>query len=136
MRKLKSQNGFTASAAVLAIIIVSVSLGLISVILYNAYSQALATHQNSLATFYIVEILEKVNSMDFFDEDLVAGTKRPTNGYLLDIPIDSNYDVVLTISDYTGNTNRTDLVKQIMVDVQYQENNLTKNVNIETLKLR
>jgi len=129
MKKIKSENGFTAMDATISIIIVSLSLALISSIIYNTYTQALSTHKNSMATMYAVEILEKINKLDYNDESLEQNTII-SNGSILGINIDQGYQVNVNI-----NEEKEEFIKKITVIVSYEDENMNKNITIETLKL-
>lgn len=137
MQRLKSEKGFTTMDATVAIVIVTLSLVLIATIIYNTYTQVLSTHKNSMATFYAVEVLEKVNKLEYYDVYLQQGTLT-SDKTILDIPIDTNYVVTLNIQDYNkqqGNTDKQDLIKTVEVIVEYTDNNMQKNISIKTLKL-
>lgn len=137
--KMKSQKGFTTMDATIAIIIITISLGLITTVVYNNYTQILSTHKNSMATFYAVEVLEQANKLEYDDIYLSEGIRTSEqDGTILDIPIDSSYTVNLNISKYNnieGNIDKQDLIKILEVIVKYTDNNIEKNISIKTLKL-
>lgn len=139
MKKLKSEKGFTTADATVAIIIITLSLSLIATLVYNSYVQVLSTHKSSMATFYAVQILEKVNKLEYYDVYLQEGTTTKTpEGTLLDIPIDNNYNATLNIQDYNkqeGNEDKQDLIKTVEVIISYTDNSEPKNISIKTLKL-
>lgn len=138
IKKIKSENGFTTIDATIAIIIVSLALVLISSIVYNTYLQVLSTHKSAMSTFYLVQVLEKANKLDYNDINLNEGilTSEGEN-QILDIPIDANYVVTLNIKKYNkteGNTDKLDLIKILEAKVSYTDNKLQKDIIIKTLK--
>ena len=137
MQKLKSEKGFTAIDGTIAVIIISIGITLISTLIYNTYVQVLSAHKNSMATYYAVQILEKVNKLDYYDIYLKQG-ETTSNSSILDVPIDDQYTITLNIQDYNkqaGNETKKDLIKIITVTVQYLDNNLNKNISIQTIKM-
>ena len=139
IKKIKQQNGFTTTDATIAIIIVTFALILISTIVYNTYIQTLSTHKNSMATFYAVEVLEKVQKLDYNDVYLEEGVlDSNVSNEILGIPIDSNYNVKLYIEKYNSsehNIGKEDIIKILKVEVKYTDDKLVKNIEISTLKL-
>lgn len=138
MQKLKSEKGFSAADGAIAVVIISLSIVLISSLIYNTYVQVLSTHRNSMATLYAVEILEKVNKLPYSSDSLAQGTKSTKGGNMLGIAIDDNYQVELGIQDYnktTNNTGKQDLIKIVEVAVSYIENGVQKNIRMKTLKI-
>ena len=138
MQKLKSEKGFSTADGAIAVVIITISVVLIASLVYNTYVQVLATHRNSIATLYAVEVLEKVNKLAYSSNDLKEGVKNSDPGSILGVAILDNYRVELKIQDYNkmpGNTNKRDLIKIITVAVSYMENNIQKNISMKTLKI-
>jgi len=138
--KLKSNKGFTELDVCVAIIITSIMIALISTIAYNTYTQLLATHRNSVATSYAVDVLEKINKLNYNDSSIANGTYQTTseNSNILGIKINPRYTVVLNVQDNnktSGNTAKRDLIKIITVAIAYEEAGIEKNIMIKTLKL-
>jgi len=138
--KLKSNKGFTELDVCVAIIITSIMIALISTIAYNTYTQLLATHRNSVATSYAVDVLEKINKLNYNDSSIANGTYQTTseNSNILGIKINPRYTVVLNVQDHnktSGNTAKRDLIKIITVAIAYEEAGIEKNIMIKTLKL-
>lgn len=143
VQKLKSEEGFTTLDTAIALVIISISLILIANIIYNSYLQVLSTHRNAMATFYAVEILEKIQKLDYNDLYLKHGERTieeiPNEDVnkILDIPIEKTYTANLKVEDYNklaGNENKEDILKIVEVTVGYIENDINKNITIKTLK--
>ena len=64
---LKSENGFTVTDAIIAIMVIVIFAGVISSISYNIYLQSSFIKRNNTATNYIVELFEYAKTIDLSD---------------------------------------------------------------------
>ena len=136
---IKSESGFTGTDVAIAIMVIVIFITIICAISFNVYISTSSTERTSRANAYIVDILEKVQKLDYDDPLLAVGEYRTDtdNRKILDISIPKGYQVNLKISKYTempGNENKQDIIKIIEVNISYLLNKQTKEINIKTLK--
>ena len=137
MNKFKnSASGFIAAEAVLGIgIFILLSTLAITVIL-NIYSTNLSTHRLAMATNYAVEILENAKSLNYYDSKLASGEYEGND--ILGVDLAENYIAKLTVKDYNkleGNEGKENVIKILKINIEYQDGELTKNIEMNTLKL-
>ena len=138
---IRKQEGFSGVELSVAVIIVTIFIGLIGALIFNVYLHTTSAARNSQATSYAVEILEKANQLYYDDTLLNTGTytTNDTNRQILGINIPQGYEVSLEIEKYNeqpGNTDKLDLIKILDVNVDYTVGNNSYNVNIKTLKVK
>ncbi|MCL2860132.1 MAG: hypothetical protein FWF46_06200 [Oscillospiraceae bacterium] len=140
--KLRQNNGVIEMDIIIAMIIVVIFITMISMITINVYSSLVSTQKAAVCTDYAVKIFENAELLPYDDERLKAGTYTKDYGQadneILGIIIDTNYKVELNITDYNkipGNEDKQDLIKKLDLRVYYKENNLEKNIDIQTLKI-
>lgn len=138
---IRKQEGFSGVELSVAVIIVTIFIGLIGALIFNVYLHTTSAARNSQATSYAVEILEKANQLYYDDTLLNTGTytTNDTNRQILGINIPQGYEVSLEVEKYNeqpGNTDKLDLIKILDVNVDYTVGNNSYNVNIKTLKVK
>lgn len=78
IQKLKQEKGITGTDAIIAIIILTFFISVISVVTTNIYSSSEAVKRNSNATSYAIAILERANKL-YYDEITVNNLKEGMN---------------------------------------------------------
>ena len=138
IKNLKNNKGFTAIDAAIGVVILAIGISALGIIVYNTLNQVDSTQKNSVATFYAVQVLEKINELDYNDVYLAEGTATSTGtNKIIGLNVSEEFTVTLNIQNYNstaGNTDKQDLIKIIDVTVSYEDNELEKNINIKTLK--
>ena len=138
IKNLRNNKGFTAIDAAIGVMILTIGISALGIIVYNTLNQVNSTQKNSVATFYAVQVLEKINELDYNDVYLAEGTATSTGtNKIIGLNVSEEFTVTLNIQNYNstaGNTDKQDLIKIIDVTVSYEDNKLEKNINIKTLK--
>ncbi len=129
VQSIREEKGITGTDAIIAIIVLTFFVSVISTVIINISSSSEAVKRNSNATSYAVAILEKANKLyydDITEENLVSGINIP-NGYIVNIQISK-----LSDADPT----KEDLVKKITVSVTYKLNKQDTSVSMAYIKAR
>lgn len=161
IKNLKKSNGFAATDALIAVLIISLFTGIIATIIYNIYLSNASIKRMGTATGYITSIFENVDK-EFYEDITIAGleTYIINNQELFSISdnqinIYSNnseeitknigktdnplYKIDMAIEYYNkteGNEEKLDLVKQITVTVTYKLGNKEQEISMKRLKSR
>jgi len=143
IKKLKDQKGIIVADALIAILIMTIFLGLIITLTYNIYLTANFTKRNSTAVNYGINIIEYIEKIDYKDikenylidyvetlgENISAGTDETT--------LTTPYRVILDIQNYNeieGNERKQDIIKKITVTIKYNLGDSVKEVTFEKVK--
>ena len=134
---LKRNNGFVFAEAVLAGFILMIMSGVVIALVFNIYSSKLSLHRTAMATNYCVEILEQVKILNYDDEKLEPAEKDIEE--LFGITLADNYKATIKIENYNDlltNQDKLDVIKIVNLNIEYQDGELTKNIEMRTLKIR
>ena len=159
IKNLKKSNGFAASDALIAILIITLFTGIIASLLYNIYLSNASLKRMSKANGYIVDVFEYVDKI-YYDEanqnnlisyfnkkyyykedgttpkediEAMAGTDEGT--------IDAPFKVIINLKNYSeiegdNSTQELDLVKEITMTVKYKLGNKDQELTIKRIKTR
>jgi len=137
MGKFKNnEKGFIAAEAVLGIGVFILLSTLAIILVLNIYNVNLSTHRLATAVDYAVEILENAKLLNYYDSKLAAG--EYSGNSLLGVQLGENYIANLVIKDYNkfeGNESKENLIKILKIYIEYTDGELTKSIEISTLKL-
>ena len=161
IKKLKKSNGFAASDALIAVLIITLFTGIIATIIYNIYLSNSSIKRMGTATAYITNIFEYVdkayyndisvsgletyinNNQDIFvtSDNKVNISSNDTNETSKSIGDSDNppYTIDIYIEYYNktqGNEDKLDLVKQLTVTVTYKLSNKDQTIIITRVKSR
>lgn len=160
-KKIKKENGFAGSDALIAVLIIVLFTGIIATIIYNIYLSNASIKRMGTSTKYITNIFENMDKA-YYDDVTLTGLKNyiNTNSDLFStsenqINISSNntsesnesigttdnprYTINVYIEYYnktTGNEDKLDLVKQITVTVIYKLGNKNQEITMTRVKSR
>lgn len=146
--KFKQNNGFAASDALIAIIIITIFTGLISTISYNIYLSNASLKRMSKANNYIIDVFEHVEKMyyeDVNEENLITYINEKYKNE--DVQAVNNeetevqypFKLVIQVQNYnemTGNEGKLDLVKEITATVKYKLGNREQIITMKKSKNR
>lgn len=146
--KFKQNNGFAASDALIAIIIITIFTGLISTISYNIYLSNASLKRMSKANNYIIDVFEHVEKMyyeDVNEENLITYINEKYKNE--DVQAVNNeetevqypFKLVIQVQNYnemTGNEGKLDLVKEITATVKYKLGNRDQIITMKKSKNR
>lgn len=159
MKKIqfKSNKGFVASDALIAISIIALFSGLIATVSYNIYLANSNIKRMSRANSYISEVFEYANKIyyeDVTEENLAeyfnnkyyySEGKVPKQNPEVKIKetpdekLETPFKIYLEIINYNkteGNTDKLDLVKQIKISVEYNIGNKHQKIEMTNVKKR
>lgn len=155
IKRLKNNNGFAASDALIAILIIALFTGIIASLLYNIYLSNASLKRMSKANGYIVDVFEYIDKI-YYDDVTIEKLKEQYT-YLKDFTGDDNsiqqdentnrlgilegidedkYTVMIVLDQYKPDENSLDLVKQITMSVTYKLGGKDQKVEIKRIKSR
>jgi len=136
---IKEEKGFTGIDIAISLIVITIFISIIANLIANINLTAQDTNRKTIATSYAVQEIEKIKAQGYSDsydskgiakeevlkeEDIYNGSEF--TGYNKKIVI---RDYVLVVNDTTKKSN---IVKEITVNISYKVGNKEKNVKIST----
>ncbi len=136
---IKEEKGFTGIDIAISLIVITIFISIIANLIANINLTAQDTNRKTIATSYAVQEIEKIKAQGYLDsydskgiakeevlkeEDIYNGSEF--TGYNKKIVI---RDYVLVVNDTTKKSN---IVKEITVNISYKVGNKEKNVKIST----
>ena len=136
---IREEKGLTGIDIAISIILLTIFISLIGNIIANINLTAQDTNRKTIATSYAVQEIEKIKAQGYIEsydskgitkedtlkeEDIYSGSEF--TGYNKKIVI---RDYVLVVND---TTKKSDIVKEITVNISYKVGNKEKNVKIST----
>lgn len=155
--KVKSQKGFAASDALIAVLIIALFTGIIATISYNIYLANSSIKRTSKATGYFVDMFEYIDKSNYDDVTLENLTTYFNKKYYYDEnsnnpkkdadakiqegneEINTPYKVQLIVQKYNeteNNQNKLDLVKEITMTVTFKIGNKEQTIEMKKIKSR
>lgn len=135
----KSQNGFTGIDITVAVIIITLFMSIIATVFFNLNLTATSLERKTEATYIAIDVLEKIKALDYDeivqDIQLIKDIKQNSEkeGYSIDVKIE-NYTNQTNID--VNDNEIDDLVKTIIVKVEYKVGKNTENVELKTTVTR
>ena len=131
--KLNSNKGVTIPDVIIAMIILSLFVGVISSLFYQIVSHNNAIRYNAVAVNYAVKIAEDIDKMTYeevVEEDLNESLQE-TYGYGDNIQID------IQVEKYSDeDASKKDLIKIVTITVQYEYMNSNQSYELKKLKIK
>ena len=136
---IKEEKGFTGIDIAISLIVITIFIAMIANLIANINLTAQDTNRKTIATSYAVQEIEKIKSQGYIEsydskgitkedilkeEDIYNGSEF--TGYNKKVVI---RDYVLVVNDTTKKSN---IVKEITVNISYKVGNKEKNVKIST----
>ena len=141
MKFLKNEKGFTLIDITVALIIILLFMSIISVLFFTLTKSSKGIERESEATYIATNIIEAYKAQRY--NDIVIEEKTYTDEtieIIEDQPINipQGYTAIISVTNYKpdGETEDNDLVKKVVVTVQYKLANEIKNVQLETYIIR
>lgn len=130
--KIKSNNGFSGVEITVALIILMIFMSLISMLFYNVYLIYTSNKRNSEATAYATQIMELVKKMYYADV-----TTQKLSAEIMKMNIPNGYGVQVEVENYKNENNvKEDLVKTVVITMNYRIGKQTKSLKFETIKAK
>lgn len=157
IKNLKKQNGFAASDALIAILIITLFTGIIASLLYNIYLSNASLKRMSKANGYIVDVFEYIDKV-YYDKvsenELITyfnnkyyyqadGTTPNEDAEIIavndDGAISTPFKAIISVQKYNeleGNKDKLDLLKEITMTVKYKLGNKEQEITVKRIKER
>jgi len=148
---IKNNKGIVVADALIAVLIMSIFLGLVSTLCYNIYITASFTKRNSQATDYGIKIIEYVDKINY-DEVTYDYLKAYINNTLdagnfkisaetkeNEKNLTTPYKAIIEIEKYNeleGNLGKEDLIKTVRIKIKYSVGDSEKILEFERVKQR
>ncbi len=148
---LKKNRGIVIADALVAVLIMAIFLGVISILTYNIYITASFTKRNSRAIDYGIKITEYIDTLSY-DSVIYGDTTNGLINYINNIDntisakkyddttiLTTPYRVEIKIEKYNeleGNETKQDVIKTVTLTINYNLGNSEKEVTFERVKQR
>lgn len=129
---IKSDKGFTMEDLTIALLIITLFVGIISTMMYKVYKVNLKADLTSQMVMYAVEILEDIDKIAYEEvkpelADIYNSKFSIPQGYTIDIQV-SNYG--------EGISNVKDLIKIIKLNISYTFSGEKEEFTVTRLKIK
>ena len=129
---IKSEKGFTMEDLAIALLIITLFVGIISTMMYKVYKINLKTDLTSQMVMYAVEILEDIDKIAYEEvkpelADIYNSKFSIPQGYTIDIQV-SNYG--------EGISNVKDLIKIVKLNISYTFSGEKEEFTVTRLKIK
>lgn len=135
----KNKKGVTTIDVAISLVIIMLFVSIFATLIFSVYISNQSVKRNTIATTYMTDIFEKINTLEYDDTRLLAGNYyEDDENKILDITIADGYSANLKITDYNkieGNENKEDLIKIIELDINYKVGQSDKKLTAKTLKI-
>ncbi len=142
-QKLKCEKGITNADIVIAVILVTLFIGLLATMTNMIQRDAKKTQREEQAMSYAIELIELAKSQDFsvypkLGSQKIQDVEELQDGYI----VDKNHNTptpfyktitVQDISEFSAHIDKQpEIMKKITVTISYQQDNEEKNVTLTT----
>lgn len=146
LKKLKSQKGATGTDVLIAVAMIVLAVGIVSMLYVNTSMQSRNITRTSGATRIATNLIENIDAMSY-DELLttLAGSNevtvdKNTEAKIFNTKIPTGFAITITATPVYGShtvaQEQFDLVRQVEVVVSYDVGKTTEQVNFSTVKQR
>ena len=129
---IKSNKGFTMQDLIIATLIITIFVGLISTLMYSVYNVNIRTDLTSEMATYAVQILEDIDKIAYeeVNSDLA-------NTYKSQFNIPAGFDVNIEVTNYgDGTQNIEDVIKIVNLTISYELRGDTEQFSVQRLKIK
>lgn len=129
---VKSQKGFTIQDLAIALLIITLFIGLISTLMFNVYKINIKSELTSQMVMYSVQILEDIDKISY--EEV---TSELSNSYNSKFSIPEGFEIDINVSNYAdGLTNVQDLIKIVDLNISYNYLGEKEEFKVTRLKIK
>lgn len=129
---VKSQKGFTMQDLAIALLIITLFIGIISTLMFNVYKINIKSKLTSQMVMYSVQILEDIDKISY--EEV---TSELSNSYNSKFSIPEGFKIDIKVSNYAdGLTNVQDLIKIVDLNISYSYLGETEEFKVTRLKIK
>lgn len=132
---IKGNKGFTTADVAVAIIIITIFVGMIATIFYNFYLTTTAKNRNAMATNCLIDVIEQVKLIPY-DEIDETRVNSLIDALAKDETIPKGYTITVSVQKYNeieGNEGKEDIIKILNVKAEYTVGNKIEKIDISTL---
>lgn len=131
----KNEKGVTIIDLVIAIIIMSVFVGVITTLMAKIYKQSIEVQVSSNAMAYATIVLEKIDEKSFEEVQKPSFLQKLKESGEITIP--EEYTIELNVENPENVSEEiTDVIKKATVTVKYKIKNEEKSISISKLKVK
>ena len=131
----KNEKGVTIIDLVIAIIIMSVFVGVITTLMAKIYKQSIEVQVSSNAMAYATTVLEKIDEKSFEEVQKPSFLQKLKESGEITIP--EEYTIELNVENPENVSEEiTDFIKKATVTVKYKIKNEEKSISISKLKVK
>lgn len=139
--KFKSEKGFTGIDIIVAVIIITLFVSIISVVFYNITITAKSSERKTESTYLATSIIEEIKSKEYDDIITTDGfvdinNYKSDNNKILTTTVSTGYTAELKVEIYNPENLENDVVKTISVVVKYKIGKETQSVELKTTIVR
>ncbi len=132
---IKENSGITGIDLVIAIIIMSIFIGVITSLMTGIYKQSLEIQASSNAMAYATIVLEKTDEKSFEEVQEPNFIENLSKSGEINIPED--YEVTFEVSNPDNVSEEvSSVIKKVAVTIKYKINNEEKSILISKLKVK
>lgn len=128
---LKSNKAFTITDLVTAIIIFLLFSGIVVTAFYNVFKSSSKIKIEAAATNYAIQILEDIDKITY--NEVQNGME---NHYRQKFSIPDGYNIQIEVTNYNEGNNKEDLIKNVMLKIEYKISNDTEKIVINKMKIK
>lgn len=129
---IKSEKGFTMEDLTIALLIITLFVGVVSTMMYKVYKIKLKTDLTSQMVMYAVQILEDIDKIAY--EEVKP---ELANIYNSKFSIPQGYEIEIQVSNYgEGRANIKDLIKIVRLNISYTFSGEKEEFEVTRLKIK
>lgn len=129
---LKANSGVTATDTVVAIIILSLFVGVIGNLFYEIAKNSNMVRYNTIAVYYAIKIAEDIDKMAY--EDV---TNNLNSNLTTEYQLPAGFTGKVEVENYNQNdTTKQDIIKKVKITINYTFLKEERNYQIEKLKIK
>lgn len=129
---LKANSGVTATDTIVAIIILSLFVGIIGNLFYEIAKNSNMVRYNTIAVYYAIKIAEDIDKMVY--EDV---TNNLNSDLTTEYQLPAGFTGKVEVENYNQNdTTKQDIIKKVKITINYTFLKEERNYQIEKLKIK
>ena len=130
--QIKSNKGFSGIEITVALVVLMIFVPLIVMIFTNIYLSYTNSRRNAEATAYATQIMEQIEKMYYADV-----TSAKLSNVIEQMNIPKGYGIQLEVNSYNeDDETKEDLVKTVIVNINYKVGKQTQSIRFETVKAK
>lgn len=130
--KLKANNGISMADVVIAIVILSMFVGVIGNLYYQISLQSNKIRYNAIAVYYTLKVAEYTDQILY--EEVDSSLNNTLKEYF---QIPDSFDVTIDVENYNKNdASKEDIIKIVTINTQYDILGEKQEYKIKKLKIK